>query len=155
MATMVVSRLLGYKTIASCLSVRNEVVFYTHYFIYISFAFACSCLSLFIYRFKVLSFFSFVGYNLVFLDRKIDVWQVTIYTLHPPFYYKVTTNFSYSYSSFFYFWVTSNFLLFYGCRLGACYIVSWWWLMTFLLLELSIKLFNLLLNISDNDITSS
>lgn len=42
-------------------------------FEYISITSTYSCLSLFIYKYKISSFFSFGSHNLLFFDKKTDV----------------------------------------------------------------------------------
>lgn len=111
MATTAASQILGCITGTSCKGLENRAVFWLSLLIYICVASACSSFFLFTYRFGVLFFSFFVSYNLLFFNKKTNVWQVTICTLHSLFYFRVTSNFIPPCSLFLYFRVTSNSIL--------------------------------------------
>lgn len=112
MATTKTSEPLGRKTSTSYWSMGSGVIFKLSLLICVGITSACNYLFLFTSRFDILFFSFFINYNLLFLNRETDIWQVTVCTLfHPLFYSIVTSNSIPPYISLFYFRVTSNFIL--------------------------------------------
>lgn len=104
------SRLLRRKIGASYWGLKNGAVSWLPLFICVGIVFTFGCFSLFTYGFWVLSFAFLVSYNVLFLDKKPDIWQVTVCTFYLLFHCKVTSNPIPLCSLFFHFRVTNNFI---------------------------------------------
>ena len=155
MATIVASGPLGRKISASCWGLGSKAIFWSLLLICIGVSFACGCFSLFTCRFGVSSFSFFVNYNLLFLNKKLDIWQVTVCTIHPWFHSRVTSNAIPPWTpSLIAKWPETLVLLVAGSW-GLVAFFFWRQLMISLSLELSTRSLSLSLNMLDNGTTSS
>ncbi len=148
-------RPLDYKTGTFCWDLRSRAIFWLPLLVYVGVAIACNYFSLFIDRFGVLYFSFVISYNLLFFDREIDVWRVTICTIfYPLFHSKVTSNSILSCSPIFHFRVTSNSILPCSRQLRNCNIFFLMAADDIFVIRAIDERIKPLLNILENDMTS-
>lgn len=122
MTNIVALRLLKYKIRVSCWRLKNKTIFWLSLFVCVGDSSTCNCLYLFICGFRILFFSFFISYNLLFINKKLDIWQVIICTFYLWFYSRMISNSIPFCSSVFYSKITSNFILLCNLELKACQI---------------------------------